>query len=617
MTHETVNPAPNMPNPPADGLNFYGLGIAPKILEALNKMKFTTPTPIQHKAIPSAVEGKDIIGIAQTGTGKTLAFAIPMVQALAQKSGGGLVLVPTRELALQVEETFRKIQHLFGLRSVVLIGGASMNMQIGAIRRNPRIVIATPGRLIDHLERRTISLNDVKVLVLDEADRMLDMGFAPQIERILKAIPKERQTMLFSATMPEEIVKIASSHMKLPLSVEVAPSGTTADKISQEVFIVKRDKKDLLLKKILEQYHGSVLLFSRTRNGARKIARSLRDFGQSAAEIHSERSLSQRRQALDGFKAGKYRILVATDIAARGIDVSGIELVLNYDLPEDIENYVHRIGRTARAGHKGHAISFATPEEGMEVKSIERLIRTSITVSSHPEIPKEDFIPSHGGGRKFKRGQRGFGQQRGKFGNRRDSGPRKFGDRKHARDTGNERTFSSQSKDGRSFDRNKEYSKPKFHDRYSKEFRPSDNFVREGGDRYPKKDFSSNRNRSFEADRGLERSKFNEGGPNTRPERFGSAGRDNRGPRDNYSKERSGFGQKKRHSSFRSYSYEGNESRREGGEKISAHSDRGEFNSHRGPKDIRTKFIFGSDSRDKRPRHGFSRGPKRSFNKPY
>ena len=371
--------------------SFYSLGIAPKLLEILDRMKFTIPTPIQHKAIPIAIEGKDVMGIAQTGTGKTLAFGIPMVQRLAQKPGRGLVLVPTRELALQVGETFHKIGHPFGMRSAILIGGASMYNQIEALRKNPRILIATPGRLIDHLQQRNVRLNDVNILVLDEADRMLDMGFQPQIERILHTVPKERQTMLFSATMPQEIMRIAATYMKLPVSVEIAKSGTVAERVTQELFIVKQEAKRELLGKLLQQYHGSVLLFSRTKIGAYKITKALRTMGHHVAEIHSDRSLSQRREALEGFKSGKYRILVATDIAARGIDVTGIELVINYDLPDDAENYIHRIGRTGRAGHEGHAISFATSDQRNDVQNIEKLMGSVLPISEHPEIPSERF----------------------------------------------------------------------------------------------------------------------------------------------------------------------------------------------------------------------------------
>lgn len=371
--------------------SFYDLGIAPKILEILDRIKFTIPTPIQFKAIPIAISGKDLIGIAQSGTGKTLAFCIPMIQRFAQVKGKGLVLVPTRELAIQVDQTFQKIGHVFGIKTAVLIGGAPMYNQIQALRKYPRVIIATPGRLMDHIDRRTILLADVNILVLDEADRMLDMGFAPQIESIAKSIPKDRQTMLFSATMPEKIINIATSYMKLPISVEITKAGTAAEHVTQELFIVKKEAKDKLLRMLLQQYRGTVLLFSRTRAGARKLARATRGMGYSSAEIHSDRSLSQRREALEGFKSGKYRILVATDIAARGIDVRGIEIVINYDLPEDADNYVHRIGRTGRAGHNGHAVSIATPEQGSDVKNIEKLIRTAIPVTAHPEFPPEKF----------------------------------------------------------------------------------------------------------------------------------------------------------------------------------------------------------------------------------
>ncbi len=370
---------------------FDGLGISPKILEILDRMRFITPTPIQHKAIPIGLDNKDLVGVAQTGTGKTLAFAIPVIQHLSQTKGRCLILAPTRELAIQINETFQKIAPVFGIKTVVLIGGASIYNQLMALTKKPRILIATPGRLVDLMGRRAVVLNDTEILVLDEADRMLDMGFLPDIERIIRFMPKNRQTMLFSATIPKEVLRIATAYMKLPVNIEVAPSGTAAERIIQEVFIVRKDTKKDLLEKLLNQYRGSVLIFSRTKMGARKITRFLKNAGHKAAEIHSDRSLSQRKEALEGFKRGRYRILVATDIAARGIDVVGIELVISYDIPEDTENYVHRIGRTGRAGHEGRAISFATPEQGGDVRSIERLIKTALPISEHPELPRERF----------------------------------------------------------------------------------------------------------------------------------------------------------------------------------------------------------------------------------
>lgn len=386
--------------------SFYGLGIAPGILDVIDRMKFTVPTPIQYKAIPIAVEGKDVLGIAQTGTGKTLAFGIPMIQRLAQGPGRALIIVPTRELALQVDETLRKLGQPFNIRSVIVIGGMNMSVQVQVLRKETtRVIIATPGRLLDHFEHRTINGADIKMVVLDEADRMLDMGFAPQIQRIAKYLPKERQTLFFSATMPEEILKIAAVYMKLPIRVEIARPGATPEKISQELFIVRQEAKRQLLGKLLEQYHGSVLVFARTKANAKKLAIALQQMNHKVNQIHSNRSLGQRKEALEGFKTGKYRILVATDIAARGIDVKGIELVVNYDLPDDSDNYIHRIGRTGRAGREGIAISFATPDQGADIRDIEKLMKSSLKVSSHPEVPSATFShhPGQGQGSAKKR----------------------------------------------------------------------------------------------------------------------------------------------------------------------------------------------------------------------
>ncbi|MDD5623933.1 MAG: DEAD/DEAH box helicase [Candidatus Peribacteraceae bacterium] len=382
---------PNNPEQPSP--SFLTLGIAPQILQILASRNFVTPTPIQQQSIPPGIEGKDIVGIAQTGTGKTFAFGIPMLQRLAKYPGRGLVIVPTRELATQVDESLRLFAPAFGIRTAVLIGGASMHLQKEMIRRNPRIVIATPGRLNDHLTQGTITLREVSVLVLDEADRMLDMGFRPQIEQILRHVPKERQTMLFSATMPSEIMKLANAHMKLPIRIEVAPSGTTVKGILQELFVVQKIEKLPLLEALLKEHRGSILVFSRTKHGAKKIAHAVVSMGHSAAEIHANRSLSQRREALQGFKTGKYRILVATDIAARGIDVVGIEVVINFDLPDDPHDYVHRIGRTARAGREGRAISFATAEQRNDIRDIERLIRSSLRRPPTPVLPKRAPLP--------------------------------------------------------------------------------------------------------------------------------------------------------------------------------------------------------------------------------
>mgnify|MGYP001565000510 FL=1 len=386
---------------------FAELGLAPRILAILGQLKFTEPTPIQREAIPIAKTGKDLVGIAQTGTGKTLAFGLPLIERLMTEPGTALIILPTRELAIQVDEVLAKIGGQLGFSTAVLIGGTPMGPQLAMLRRGPRIVIGTPGRIIDHLEGRRLDVSRTAILVLDEADRMLDMGFAPQIKRILGAIPRERQTMLFSATMPEEILKIATGHMRLPVRIEIARSGTTAEHIEQEFFVVGRHDKNRLLDKILAETPGTVLVFARTKFGAKRITGIVRAMGHSAAEIHSNRSLGQRRDALEGFKTGRYRVLVATDIASRGIDVRGIALVINYDLPSDSDDYVHRIGRTGRAGMAGKAISFIMPEERRKLHEIERLIRKAITVSRLPELPPERpqarqaaarvFAPAFGG----------------------------------------------------------------------------------------------------------------------------------------------------------------------------------------------------------------------------
>lgn len=360
---------------------FDNLMIAPKLLSIIKSFGYENPTPIQRDAIPSAIEGKDILGIAQTGTGKTLAFAIPLIQRLSSVKGRGLIILPTRELALQVDETLRKIGRTIGLKTVVLIGGARMETQLRSLKTNPHIVVGTPGRINDHIERKTLKLDAVSVLVLDEADLMLDMGFAPQIDRILETVPKVRQTMLFSATMPPAIRQLASSYMNEPVRVEIARSGSTPDAIEQEVRYVDSGQKVSMLDTLLKEREGSAIVFVRAKYSAKKLCTELNNLRYSATEIHSNRTLAQRRFALDGFKAGKKRVLVATDIAARGIDVSGVAMVVNYDVPENPEDYIHRIGRTGRAGLKGHAVSFATQSQRHLIYRIERLLQSSLAVT--------------------------------------------------------------------------------------------------------------------------------------------------------------------------------------------------------------------------------------------
>ena len=381
--------------------SFNGLGIAPKLLEILKELGYTTPTPIQTQSIPLSLEQKDMVGIAQTGTGKTLAFGIPMIQLIAVHKGMGLVVLPTRELALQVDESLKTIGKKIGLRTSVIIGGEPMNKQLKSLKQKPHIIIATPGRLTDHTQRGSISLKNVKILVLDEADMMLDMGFLPQIQTILKLVPKKRQTMLFSATMPSQIAEIASKYMSLPTRIEVAPAGTSAEKVEQEIIIINKEDKLEQLKKILSETKGSVLIFMRTKHTVKTLTRKINAFGINTAEIHSNRSLPQRKKALEGFKIGQFRVLIATDIAARGIDVKEIELVINYDLPTKIDDYVHRIGRTARAGKSGKAISFVMPSQIKDLREIERLINKTLKTNKTKEeldLMRRTIAPEKKGG---------------------------------------------------------------------------------------------------------------------------------------------------------------------------------------------------------------------------
>lgn len=373
---------------------FSDLGIASNFLDILSKKGFNTPTPIQRQVIAPALEGKDIVGIAQTGTGKTLAFGIPMIQQLAKNKGQGLILVPTRELALQVEESLNNVGGPLRMTTAVVIGGVSQHPQVRALRRNPHIVIATPGRLMDLIDQRAYSLKSVNIITLDEGDRMLDMGFLPEIKKILGSIRPDRQTMLFSATMPKTISTLATRFMKLPLRIEIAPQGTSAENTDQEIFVVRKNDKMRLLDAVLEKYKDDkVLIFSRTKHGAKRIARDINNMGHTATEIHGNRSQAQRVKALDGFTKSRFRVMVATDIAARGIDVKDINLVINFDLPDGLDDYVHRIGRTGRAGKSGKAISFVTPPEKADVRKIERLIRKSLPIVALPTLPPERKRP--------------------------------------------------------------------------------------------------------------------------------------------------------------------------------------------------------------------------------
>ncbi|MBX3112238.1 MAG: DEAD/DEAH box helicase [Fimbriimonadaceae bacterium] len=377
---------------------FADLGLPPHVLDRVERLGFTTPTPIQAQAVPVALTGRDLVGVAETGTGKTMAFGLPIAAHLSRHETA-LVLAPTRELALQIEESLVNL----GLKCVALIGGASISVQVHRLRSRPQVIVATPGRLIDHLNQDTVRLDHVAVVVLDEADRMLDMGFAPAVDRVLATVPRIRQTMLFSATMPDAVLDVANRHMTDPVRVEVSRPGTAARNVQQELYVVEHEDKPGLLKSVLDSHDGPTLVFARTRHGARKLAKSVRSFGHSAAEIHADRTLAQRREALDGFKSGEYRVLVATDIAARGIDVKDIALVVNYDVPDNPEDYVHRIGRTGRAGAEGKAVTFALPDQHADVRGIEKAMDARLPLSPDSKLsmarharPPRVFRPAGG-----------------------------------------------------------------------------------------------------------------------------------------------------------------------------------------------------------------------------
>jgi ATP-dependent RNA helicase RhlE len=367
--------------------SFAELKLSPESLRALARAGFEHPTPIQAQAIPPALTGRDVIGTAATGTGKTAAFLLPIIDRLAGKTGTrALVLAPTRELALQIGEELARFGGTRHVRGAVVIGGVGMGAQTEALRRKPEVVIATPGRLVDHLQQGTAKLDGIEILVLDEADRMLDMGFKPQLDRILARLPRKRQTLLFSATMGGEVADFARAHLADPARVEVVRSGTTASRAEQTVFLAEQHEKLALLLALLEQDDVTTLVFTRTKRRADRVWKGIGRAGIKVARIHADRSQAQRRMALDGFKDGTYRVLVATDIAARGIDVAEIGHVVNFDLPHVPEDYVHRVGRTARAAASGKASSFSAPDERDQLAAIERLVRVPI---KRTEVPRD------------------------------------------------------------------------------------------------------------------------------------------------------------------------------------------------------------------------------------
>ena len=381
-------------------MSFDQFELAPQVLEAVRDAGYTVPTPIQAQAIPLALEGRDLIGLAQTGTGKTAGFTLPIIHRLITApltdAAGNvvrrvrvLVLVPTRELAAQVEESFQKYGKHSDVRVIPIYGGAAMEPQLRALKEGVDVVVATPGRLLDHMERETVSLADLEVLVLDEADRMLDMGFAPQLNRIVKEIPPYRQTLLFSATMPPEVEALARKYLRKPIVVQVGRRSEPASGVTHAVYPVAHSKKVGLLVELLKDFEmESVLIFTRTKHGADRVVSHLADDGIAATAMHADKSQSERMRALEDFKSGKIRVLVATDIAQRGLDISGISHVINYDVPQQPEDYVHRIGRTGRAAASGDAYTFMSPDEISMVRTIERVIGQQIPRIS---VPGYDF----------------------------------------------------------------------------------------------------------------------------------------------------------------------------------------------------------------------------------
>ncbi|HLS52103.1 MAG TPA: DEAD/DEAH box helicase [Burkholderiaceae bacterium] len=383
--------------------HFSDFSLHPKILQAIKATGYTTPTPIQAQAIPPVVDGRDVMGAAQTGTGKTAAFSLPILHRLmplannsaspARHPVRALVLTPTRELADQVAQSIELYSKNTLLRTAVVFGGVDINPQREALLRGNELLIATPGRLLDHVEQGNVNLSQVGILVLDEADRMLDMGFLPDLERILALLPKTRQTLLFSATFSDDIRKMARSHLNAPIEIEVAPRNVASENIEQIAYPIEaRDKRAAVVHVVKSRQLNQVIVFSNTRIGANRLTRELERDGVRAQSIHGDKSQPERMRALEQFKAGELEVLVATDVAARGLDIAGVPCVINYDLPFNAEDYVHRIGRTGRAGASGEAIAFFTPDEERYLFEIEKLIQKKIPRGRF-ELPRRGRSP--------------------------------------------------------------------------------------------------------------------------------------------------------------------------------------------------------------------------------
>lgn len=438
---------------------FEELNLIEPILKALQTEGYTQPTPIQEQSIPTILQGRDLLGCAQTGTGKTAAFAIPMLQLLSKphtntkvhKAIKALVLTPTRELAIQIEESFKAYGKNLPIRHLVIFGGVGQKAQTDALHRGVDILVATPGRLLDLINQGFINLRDIEIFVLDEADRMLDMGFIHDVKKVITKLPVKRQTLFFSATMPQEIQKLADTILTSPLKVEVTPVSSTAEKIKQEMyFVTKNDKKNLLIHILQDKTIETALVFTRTKHGADRIVKDLIKVGIKAEAIHGNKSQNARQRALTNFKAKATRILVATDIAARGIDVDELAHVINYELPNVPETYVHRIGRTGRAGLSGTALSFCDADEKDFLKDIEKLIALKIPVTEdHPYAMSWQSLMSAAaekpkGGNP--RGQGGNSRGQGSRGNGKPAGGGQGGGQREPNLSGAKRTPNSGSR---------------------------------------------------------------------------------------------------------------------------------------------------------------------------
>ncbi len=392
--------------------NFAGLSLPSALAHALQRMKYETPTPIQAKAIPFALEGRDILGSAQTGTGKTAAFAIPIIAKLLNAPrGSALILSPTRELATQIMQIVTQLlQGQSAVKAALLIGGESMNPQLKALAMRPRIIVGTPGRIIDHLQRGSLMLHDASILVLDETDRMLDMGFGPQIEQIVPYLPKQRQTLLFSATLPPAIVKMSGKYLVNPERVSAGEHSKPAENLTMEkVEIEQAEKYDRLVEEVNKR-DGSIIVFVKTKRSADRLAQKLAKQKLPVDAIHGDLRQNQRDRAIANFRSGKTRIMIATDIAARGLDIPHIKHVINYDLPQVAEDYIHRIGRTARAGAEGSSLCFITREDGEKWRAIQRMLNPNAPREQAASHPRNGAGKPAANGKKRRRGGKGGGQ---------------------------------------------------------------------------------------------------------------------------------------------------------------------------------------------------------------